>query len=139
MPEVETYLSFNGNCAEAMRFYERTLGGKIEMMMTHGESPMAEQVPPASRDRIMHSRLVVDGHALMASDMNAGDRYEEMKGFYVSLIYGTVKDAQKVFDALAKGGRVVMPLGKTFWADAFGMLVDRFGTPWMINGGPPKM
>jgi PhnB protein len=139
MPELETYLSFNGNCAEAMRFYERTLGGKIEMMMTHGESPMADQVPQGSRDRIMHSRLVVDGHALMGSDMNAGGSYEEMKGFYVSLSYPKVGDAQKVFDALAKNGRVVMPLGKTFWADAFGMLVDRFGTPWMINGGPPKM
>jgi PhnB protein len=139
VPELETYLSFNGNCAEAMRFYERTIGGKIEMMMTHGESPMADQVPPGSRNRIMHSRLVVDGHALMGSDMSAGDGYEVMKGFYVSLTYPKVTDAQRVFDALAKGGRVVMPIGKTFWAEAFGMLVDRFGTPWMINGGPPKM
>src|ERR1700694_5664789 len=139
MPQLDTYLNFNGNCAEAMRFYERTLGGKMEMLMTHGESPIADQVPPGSRDRIMHARLVVDGHALMGSDMMAGDRDEGMRGFYVSLNYPTVAEAKKVFDGLAKGGRVTMPLGKQFWADAFGMLVDRFGTPWMINGGPPKM
>jgi PhnB protein len=139
MPHLDAYLNFDGNCAEAMRFYERTLGGKLEMLMTHGESPVAAQVPPGSRDRIMHARLVVDGHVLMGSDMMGGDRYEGMKGFYLSLNYAAVADAQRVFDALAKGGRVTMPFGKQFWVDAFGMLVDRFGTPWMINGGPPKM
>jgi len=69
----------------------------------------------------------------MASDSMVGHPYEGMKGFSLSLVYPTTADAQRVFDALAQGGRVTMPLQKTFWAKAFGMLVDRFGTPWMIN------
>jgi PhnB protein len=135
MPQLDIYLTFNGNCADAMRFYERTLNGKLEMLMTHAESPMAAQAPPGSADRIMHARLVIDGRVLMASDSMVGQPYEGMKGFSLSLIYPTVADAQRVFDALAKGGQVHMPLQKMFWAEAFGMLVDRFGTPWMINGG----
>ena len=133
MPLLEAYLTFDGNCAEAMRFYERTLGGKLESMMTHAESPMADQTPPGSADRIMHARLVLDGHVLMASDAMAGPSYQGMKGFSLSLTYPTVAEGQKVFDALAAGGEVRMPLQKTFWAAGFGMLVDRFGTPWMIN------
>ena len=134
MPQLDAYLTFDGNCADAMRFYERTLGGKLEMLMTHAESPMAAQTPPGSADRIMHARLVIDGRILMASDSMAGQPYEGMKGFSLSLVYPTVADAQRAFDALAEGGRVTMPLQKTFWAEAFGMLVDRFGTPWMVNG-----
>ena len=134
MPQLDMYLTFNGNCADAMRFYERTLGGKLEMLMTHAESPMAVQTPPGSADRIMHARLVIDGRILMASGSMAGQPYEGMKGFSLSLVYPTLADAQRAFDALAEGGRVTMPLQKTFWAEAFGMLVDRFGTPWMVNG-----
>ena len=134
MGDLNAFLIFNGNCAEAMRFYERTLGGKLEMMMTHAESPMAAQTPPGSADRIMHARLVIDGRILMASDSMVGHPYEGMKGFSLSLVYPTVTDAQRAFDALAEGGRATMPLQKTFWAEAFGMLVDRFGTPWMVNG-----
>jgi PhnB protein len=135
MPQLDVYLTFNGNCADAMRFYERTLNGKLEMLMTHAESPMAAQAPPGSADRIMHARLVIDGRVLMASDSMVGQPYEGMKGFSLSLIYPTVADAQRVFDALAKGGQVHMSLQKMFWAEALGMLVDRFGTPWVINGG----
>jgi PhnB protein len=134
MPQLDAYLTFNGNCADAMRFYERTLGGKLEMLMTHAESPMAAQTPPGSADRIMHARLVIDGRILMASDSMPGQPYEGMRGFSLSLLYPTVADAQRALDALAEGGRVTMPLQKTFWAEAFGMLVDRFGTPWMVNG-----
>ncbi len=83
----------------------------------------------------MHARLLFDGGALMASDTLVSEKDDGMKGFSLSLIYPTAADAGKVFDALAKGGKVVMPLDKTFWSEAFGMLVDRFGTPWMINGG----
>jgi PhnB protein len=134
MPQLDTYLTFDGNCADAMRFYERTLGGKLEALMTHAESPIAAETPPDSADRIMHARLVLDGRVLMASDSMAGHPYPGMKGFSLALGYPTVADAQRVFDALAEGGRVTMPLQKTFWAEAFGMLVDRFGTPWMVNG-----
>ena len=135
MPQLDSYLFFNGNCAEAMRFYERTLKGKLEMMMTHAESPEAAKSPPGSADRILHARLIIDGRALMASDSMVGHPYEGMKGFSLSLVYPTVGAAKKVFDVLAKGGQVRMPMQKTFWVEAFGMLVDRFGTPWMINGG----
>ena len=134
MLQLDTYLFFDGNCADAMRFYERTLGGKLQLM-THGDSPMATQTPPGSADRIMHARLELDGRLLMASDSMVGQPYERMKGFSLSLIYPTVAEAQRMFSALAEGGQITMPIAKTFWAEAFGMLVDRFGTPWMVNGG----
>ena len=131
--QLDAYLTFNGNCADAMRFYQRTLGGKLDLM-THAQSPIAGQTPPGSENRIMHARLAIDGRLLMASDSMAGHPYEGMKGFSLSLIYPTVVEATRVFNALADGGKVIMPLDKTFWAKAFGMLVDRFGTPWMVNG-----
>lgn len=134
MPQLDAYLFFDGNCAEAMRFYERTLNGKIEMMMTHAESPMGAQASPGNANRIMHASITIDGRLLMASDSMADQPYEEMKGFSLSLLYPTVAEAQQVFDALAKGGQVRMPMEKTFWAESFGMLTDRFGTPWMISG-----
>jgi PhnB protein len=134
MHQLNTYLFFDGNCADAMRFYERTLGGKLSLM-THAESPMAAQTPPGSADRIMHARLDFDGGMLMASDWMAGQPYGGMKGFSLSLIYPTAAEARRMFDTLAQGGQVTMPMDKTFWAEAFGMLVDRFGTPWMVNGG----
>ena len=134
MLQLDNYMFFDGNCADAMRLYERTLGGKLQLM-THGDSPMAAQTPPGSANRIMHARLELDGRLLMASDSMVGQPYEGMKGFSLSLIYPTVAEAQRIFAALADGGQVTMPIAKTFWAEAFGMLVDRFGTPWMVNGG----
>ena len=136
MPLLDAYLFFDGNCAEAMRFYEHTLGGHIEMMLTYGESPMAAQTPPEAAGRIMHASLILLDRRLMGSDAMLGQPYEAMQGFAMSLNYKTVEEAQPVFDALAAGGRVTMPLQKTFWSDAFGMLVDRFGTPWMFNTDP---
>jgi PhnB protein len=134
MHQLNTYLFFDGTCADAMRFYERTLGGKLSLM-THAESPMAAQTPPGSADRIMHARLDFDGGRLMASDWLAGQPSVCMKGFSLSLIYPTAAEARRMFDTLVQGGQVTMPMDKTFWAEAFGMLVDRFGTPWMVNGG----
>ena len=134
MHQLNTYLFFDGNCADAMRFYERTLGGKLSLM-THAESPMAAETPPGSANRILHARLDFDGGMLMASDSMVGQPYEGMKGFSLSLIYPTAAEARRMFDTLAQGGQVTMPMDKTFWAEAFGMLVDRFGTPWMVNGG----
>ena len=135
MPVLDSYLFFNGNCAEAMRHYERTLGGKLETMMTYAESPQPEQHPPGSEQRIMHASLIVDGRSLMASDTPAGQPATGMSGFSLSLSYPTAGEARRIFDALAEGGKVMMPMEKTFWAEAFGMLTDRFGTPWMVMGG----
>jgi PhnB protein len=134
MPQINPYLYFDGNCADAMRFYERTLGGKLEAMMTCGASPAAADVPPGNANRIMHAYMVLDGQPLMAGDALAGEPYERMQGFSLTLSYPTVAEATRVFEALADGGRVTMPLNKTFWAEAFGMVVDRFGTPWIVNG-----
>ena len=134
MPTLDSYLFFNGNCAEAMRFYERTLGGKLEMM-THAQSPIADQAPPGSSDRIMHARLSLDDRSLMASDTMPGQPYGGIKGFSLAVVYPTAAEAKRIFEPLAEGGQVTMPLQKTFWAEAFGMLTDRFGTPWMGNGG----
>jgi PhnB protein len=119
MLQLDTYLFFDGTCADAMRFYERTLGGKLHLM-THAESPMAAQAPPGSANRILHARLEFDGRLLMASDSMVGHPYEKMKGFSLSLIYPTVAEAQRIFAALAEAGQITMPIGKTFWAEAFG-------------------
>src|SRR5450631_154002 len=136
MSQLDAYLMFDGNCAEAMRFYERTLGGKL-FLMTNADSPMADKTPPGRGDKILHARLDIDGRMLMGSDspMEVGQK----KGFSLSLVYATVPEAQKVFDALAGGGQVTMAFQKTFWAEGFGMLVDRFGTPWMVNGAMAPM
>lgn len=135
MPVLDSYLFFDGTCAEAMRFYERTLGGKLEMMMTYGQSPDPEQCPPGSKDRIMHANLIIDGRNLMASDTPAGQPGAGRNGFALSLAYQGADEARRIFDKLADGGKVTMPVTRTFWAEAFGMLTDRFGTPWMVMGG----
>jgi PhnB protein len=139
MAKIDSYLFFDGNCAEAMRFYEHALGAKLEMMMKGSEMPGAEKMPPGGADKIMHARLGLgDGRALMASDWMSPEPYKGMNGFAISVQYPTTADAKRVFDALAQGGKVNMPLGPTFWSQAFGMLVDRFGTPWMVSGPEKK-
>jgi PhnB protein len=129
---LNPYLNFNGNCAAAFKFYEKNLGGKIAMMMTFGESPMAEQVPADWRGKVMHARMMIGDFVLMGSDAPP-DRHSPMKGFCVSLSVDGVADAEKVFKALSEKGSVQMPIQKTFWAERFGSLVDQFGTPWMVN------
>jgi PhnB protein len=139
MAQFDPYLFFDGNCAEAMRFYEKALGGKIEMMMTHGQSPMAADVSKANADRIMHASLALDGQVLMASDGMAGEPHPGFHGFSLSMTYPKVADAKRIFDALAAGGKVVMAPADTFWVESFGMLVDRYGVSWMISGGKSKI
>lgn len=131
--QATPYLNFDGNCEEAFRFYEELLGGKIEAMMTHGNSPIAGEVPPEWHDRIMHAYLVAGDAVLMGSD-SPPEYYQKPQGLYVSLSVDDPADAKRIFDALAEDGTVTMPFEKTFWAEGgFGMLVDRFGTPWMVN------
>ena len=126
------YLMFNGQCEEAFKFYEQCLGGKIVAMHTFSEMPAAEHVSPEARHQIMHARLQVGDAVLMASDCPP-EHYAAPRGFYVSLHIDDPADAERIFHALAEGGEVRMPIEETFWAVRFGMLVDRFGTPWMIN------
>jgi PhnB protein len=130
--QLNPYLFFNGTCEEAFKFYEKCLGGKIEAMMTHAGTPAEAQTPPEWRDKILHARLVVDGQLLMGSDAPPG-RQEETKGFSISLQMKDPSVAERIFHALAENGNVRMPIQETFWAARFGMLVDRFGIPWMIN------
>ena len=136
MPQLNAYISFNGNCEEAMQFYENALDGKLEAMLKNSQSPMAGQLPAGSADLVMHARLALDGGVLMAGDAMPGcSLYEGMKGFSLTLTYPDASQARDVFARLSEGGKVTMPMESSFWADAFGMLVDRFGTPWIINGG----
>ena len=137
MPMLDSYLFFDGNCAEAMRFYERVTGGKLTGMMKYSDAPGGadpQHCPPGSEDRIMHASLVIDGRNLMASDAPAG-QFKPMQGFSLSLFYDTPEEAKQKFDMLADNGNTVMPFAPTFWAKGFGMCVDRFGTPWMVSGG----
>src|SRR5260370_18956378 len=134
--QLNPYLTFNGRCEAAFKFYERCLGGKLEMMLTHGNSPMADQVSPEWRNKIMHARLVVGDKVLMGSDAPP-ERYEGTKGFSVSVGIDDPKDAERVFHALAENGTVQMPIQETFWAIRFGTLVDQFGIPWMVNCEKP--
>lgn len=137
MPVPNIYLFFDGTCAEAMRFYEKTLGGKLNMM-TAGQAPEGQGAEKADPDSILHASLALDGQALMASDWMSPAPFAGMHGFTVSLAYPSVDEAKRVFDAFADGGKVSMPFTETFWVERFGMVTDRFGTPWMVNGGQPK-
>jgi len=130
--QLNPYLTFNGQCEAAFKFYERCLDGKIVAMMTYAGSPMEEQTPPEWRNKVMHARLMVGDEVLMGSDAPP-ERYEGAKGFSVTLGIDNPADAERIFHALAQNGTVQMPIQQTFWAARFGMLVDQFGTPWMIN------
>src|SRR5258707_380934 len=131
MKKLETYLFFNGNCAEAMRFYERTLGGKLNLMKAK-EAPDGGGKGPEDGDKIIHAHLDADGAVLMASDWMAPTGYPGVNGFSVTLSVPTAGEAKQLFDKLADGGKVSMPFQKTFYSDGFGMVADRFGTPWMV-------
>jgi PhnB protein len=130
--EISPYLTFNGECAAAFKFYERCLGGEIVAMQTHGESPMKDQVPPEWRDKVLHARLVVGDNVLMGSDAPP-DHYSPPQGLQVSISVPSPSDGERIFKTLAENGKVTMPFEKTFWSSGFGMVVDRFGTPWMVN------
>jgi PhnB protein len=130
--KLNPYLLFNGQCEAAFKFYEKCLGGKIEAMMTHAGTPAEQQVPSEWRNKILHARLTVGDQVLMASDAPP-ERYEKPQGFSVSLNIDNAGEAERIFRALSENGKVHMPMEQTFWAARFGMCVDRFGTPWMVN------
>ena len=130
--QLNPILSFNGQCEAAFKFYERCLGGKITFMLTHAESPMADQVSPEWRNKIMHATMTVGDRILMGGD-RPPESYERPKGISLSISLNNPADAERIFDALSENGTVQMPLQETFWAARFGMLVDQFGIPWMIN------
>ena len=129
---LNPHLSFDGRCEAAFRFYERCLGGKILMMMTHADSPMAEQTPPEWRSKIMHATLALGDQVLMGGDP-LPEHYQKPQGFAILLHIDGAEDADRIFALLAENGTVQMALQETFWAVRFGALVDQFGIPWSIN------
>lgn len=143
MSKLTPYLGFDGQAAEAMRFYEKALGGQIDMTLTYGESPMAEQVPAEHRKRVMHSALSLPGGGqLFAADKPPGTQGTGPSGFNgigLTLEYDDVAAGVAAFEALAEGGSVSMPMAPSFWVERFGMLTDRYGVGWMVNAGPSKM
>lgn len=132
---IQAYLYFNGRCEEAVEFYRAALGAQVEMMMRMSDSPEpppAGVLPPGSEHKVMHAAMKVGDSYLLASDgMAAGP--SNFAGFNLSLQMPDAATANRVFAALADGGTVQMPLGKTFWSPLFGIVKDRFGVPWMIN------
>ena len=130
--QVNPYLFYNGNCEAAFKFYEKTLGGKIEMLLRNEEAPEEMPAPPERKKKIMHARISIDGEVLMASDAPP-EHFHKPQGFSVSLTVGEPAEAERKFKALSEGGSVNMPFGKTFFSKGFGMCVDQFGIPWMVN------
>ena len=134
--ELTAYVSFKGDCEEAFRFYEEVLGAKLGLMFRYADSPMADVVPPGWDTRIMHGSITIAAQRLEGADVTP-ERYEEAKGFSLSLNVPTAREAERLFERLCEGGRVVYAIEKTFWSERFGMVVDRFGIPWMINCETP--
>jgi PhnB protein len=135
--QLTAYLIFDGNCRQAFEFYQQSLGGEIVAMFDHSGPEVAGHVPPDWHDRIMHARLVVGDAVLMGSD-NRPEETGRKYGFSVSAQVDTPEEAERIFHALSEGGSVTMPIGETFWAVRFGMLVDPFGVPWMVNCEKPR-
>jgi PhnB protein len=131
--ELNSYLTFNGTCEAALRFYEKALGGKVIALHRFGGSPMGGSMPPELNDKIMHGRMTIGNQVLMGSDATPMHPYQGIEGCSMSLNVDTPSEGERLFDALAEKGTVKMPFQKTFWALGFGMLVDQFGVPWMVN------
>ena len=130
--QVNPYLTFNGNCADALKFYQKVLGAQIEASFPFGEGPPEMKVPAEWKDKIMHAKITIDGEIIMASDAPPG-HFQQPQGFSVSLQVEDAADAERRFKALSEGGTVTMPFAKTFFSKGFGMCVDQFGIPWMVN------
>ena len=130
--KIYPYVHFDGQCREAFEFYAATLGGRITISMTYGEAPTEMHCPEEMKHRIMHTCVVAGDGVLMGPD-DAGPGYEGVKGAALSFHAAAPAEAERVFTALGKGGTVRMGLTETFWAHRFGMLTDRFGTPWMVS------
>jgi PhnB protein len=132
--KLHTYLNYGGNCEEAFRFYEKHLGGKILMMLSHSQSPdtgAPAQVPDNWKSKIMYARMTLGQTDLMANDVPP-DRFQPMRSVYLSLTVDSIPEAERIHNLLADGGQIFMPLQETFFAHRFSMLRDKFGTSWMI-------
>lgn len=129
--QTTVHLTFDGQCEDAFRYYEKHLGGKIEMIMRVDDSPIADQFPADRQKKIMHARVKVGDVQIMGADAPP-DRYQKPQGFSVSLSVDAPAEAERLFAALADNGNVTMPMQQTFFASKFGMTFDRFGIPWLV-------
>jgi PhnB protein len=129
--QVQSYLFFDGRCDEAIEFYKKTLGAEVDMLMRFKDSPDKSMCAPGNENKVMHASLTIGETKVMASDgRNTGN--PEFKGFALSVNAKDEADADRLFNALSTNGKVVMPLGKTFFAPRFGMTTDKFGVNWMV-------
>ena len=138
--QCQPYLMFNGRCEEAIEFYKKAIGAKVEMMMRFKDAPEG-QCAPGTENKIMHSSFQIGDTVVMASDgMCSGEPKAEFKGFSLTLNPKTEAEAERLFGALADGGQVHQPLIKTFFSPKFGVLADKFGVSWMVvvDQEPPK-
>ena len=133
MRGIIPYLNFDGNGTEALKFYCRALDGKILFQQSFGDSPMGGQTPTELKDRLMHATVQCEAGTFMASDGPPGHELKTGNNLNLSLQYDSAEKADKAFNALAEGGKVLMPLQETFWAARFGMLIDKYGFNWMVN------
>ena len=129
--KLHTYLNFGGNCEQAFRFYEQHLGGKITSMMTYGQMPNPNDIPPERKNDVLHARIKIGDTEVMASDAPP-DRFQPMRSVYLSLGVSSTEEAERIYALLSDGGQIFMPMQETFFAFRFGMLRDKFGTSWMI-------
>ncbi len=129
------YLAFDGTCADAMRYYEKVLGGTIKVMMSGKDSPFKDPMIESFGDRILNAQLELPGGVyLFAGDAPTHMEYKGMRGFSITLNFDTVEEAESIFNTFADGGKITMPFNPTFWAEKFGMVTDKFGVDWIING-----
>ena len=131
--QLNTYLNYGGNCEQAFRFYEEHLGGKVTMLMRHGEQPNVGSVAPEWKNAVLHARITLGGTELFGADIPP-DRFQPIRSAYLSLSVNSVEEAERVYDLLTDGGQIFMKMEETFFASRFAMLRDRFGTSWMILG-----
>ena len=130
--QVNPYLFYDGNCEAALKYYEKAVGAKIEAMLRYETGPKEMPGPPQWEKKRMHAKISIDGEVIMAADAPPGNCLKP-QGFRVSLQVDNPADAERRFKALAEGGKIDMPFGKTFFSRGFGMCTDQFGTPWMVN------
>lgn len=132
MAQLQTYLAFNGNCREAMTFYNEAIGGELKIM-TMGESPMGDQVPPEAKNNVMHATVIKDDFLMMAADSMSDNPVNFGSSISLSVACKSEDEVNHLFEKLSVGGTITMPLQDTFWGARFGMIIDKFGIPWMFN------
>ena len=127
--KLNTYVNFDGKCADACDYYQQHLGGQVGMMITHGQAPMPSQLGEDWKDAVLHARIAIGDNELFAADIPAA---EPMRSAYLTLRVDSDAEAERIYAALSDGGRVLMKMEDTFFASRFGQVQDRFGINWMI-------